>query len=206
MLGPRLVHKNRVPCDFHRRSRLPHTASLAAGDAGDDVGLWDVATARRTATLAEGSPVESVAFSPDGQTVAAGDFGGDIGLWDAVTGRRTATLFEGNPVFTVAFSPNGPILVTGDSLGDVDLWNTASRQRFANLVEGSTIASLAFSPRGQVLAIARLNGNIVLVWQDLTNLTQPFFAHLICGEVRGNMTHSQWAEYAPGQPYQKTCP
>ena len=184
----------------------PNSQILAAGDFGGDVGLWDVATGRRTATLAEGSQIESVAFSPNGQTVAVGDFGGDIGLWDTVTGRRTATLEEGNPVFSVAFSPNGPFLVTGDSLGDVDLWNTAYRQRVANLVEGSTIASLAFRPHGQVFAIARLNGNIVLVWQDFTNLTKRFFMHLICGRVRGNMTQAQWAEYAPGQPYQKTCP
>jgi WD40 repeat protein len=180
--------------------------TLAAGDFGGHIGLWDVATRRRTATLAVGSTVESVALSPNGQTLAAGDFGGDIGLWGVASGRRTATLAEGNPVYSVAFSPNGPILVTGDSLGDVDLWNTASRQRFANLVEGSTVASLAFPPHGQVLAIAGLNGNIVLVWQDLTNLTQRFFVHLICGKVRGNMTQAQWAEYAPGQPYQKTCP
>jgi WD40 repeat protein len=184
----------------------PDGQTVAAGDYGGHVGLWDVATRRRTVTLAAGSTVESVALSPNGQTLAAGDFGGDIRLWDAVTGRRIATLTEGNPVFSVAFSPDGPFLVTGDSLGDVDLWNTASRQRFANLVQGGTIASLAFSPHGQVFAIARLNGNIVLVWQDLTNLTQPFFTHLICGEVRGNMTRAQWAEYAPGQPYQKTCP
>ena len=123
-----------------------------------------------------------------------------------VTGRQTVTLDEGNPVFSVAFSPNGPALVTGDSLGDVGIWNTANGQRFANLVEGSTVSSLAFPPHGHALAIAGLNGNIVLVWQDLTNLTQCFFVHLICGEVRGNMTQAQWAEYAPGQPYQKTCP
>ena len=48
----------------------------------------------RTATLVEGSPVESVAFSPDGRTLAAGDLGGNVGLWatssraDRHPGRR----------------------------------------------------------------------------------------------------------------------
>jgi hypothetical protein len=30
--------------------------------------------------------------------------------------------------------------------------------------------------------------------------------HLICGEVRGNMTQDQWMANVPNQPYQKTCP
>ena len=184
----------------------PSGQVLAAGDAAGHVGLWDVATGRRTATLAEGSLVESVAFSPSGHTLAVSNLAGDVGLWDVATGRRTATLAEGNPVYSVAFSPNGPILVTGDSVGNVGIWNTTNRQRFANLAEGGAIDSLAFSPHGQVLAIGSLNGNIALLWQNLTNLTPHLFTHLICDKVRGNMTRAQWAEYAPRQPYEKTCP
>ena len=48
---------------------------------------------RRTATLAEGSPVYGVAFSPDGRTLAAGDHGGNVGLWDA--GNRPADRHPG---------------------------------------------------------------------------------------------------------------
>ena len=184
----------------------PNGQTLAVGDYGGDVGLWDVATGRRTATLAEGNQVDSVAFSPNGQTLAVGDYGGDVGLWDVATGRRTATLAEGNQVESVAFSPNGLILVTGDLLGNVDIWSTANRRLFADLAEGGDITSLAFSPHGQIIAIGAFNGNVILLWHNTTNLTQRFFAHLICEKVRGNMTHAQWADYAPGQPYQKTCP
>jgi WD40 repeat protein len=91
-------------------------------------------------------------------------------------------------------------------VGNVGIWSTANRQQLANLAEGSTVASLAFSPHGQVLAIGGLNGNIVVLWQNLANLTPRFFMHLICGKVRGNMTQAQWTQYAPGQQYQKTCP
>ncbi len=184
----------------------PDGRTLAVGDYGGDVGLWDVATGRRIAILAEGAPVDSVAFSPDGRTLAAGDYGGDVGLWDVATGSRIAALAEGSPVDSVAFSPDGHTLVTADSPGDVDFWNAADWQLFARLSETGAAYSLAFSPDGQVLAIGGLNGNVVLLRQNLMNLTQRFFMHVICGEVRGNMTRAQWAEYAPGQPYQKTCP
>jgi WD40 repeat protein len=180
--------------------------TLAAGDVGGHVGLWDTASGQRIATLAEGSAVDSVAFSRDGQTLAAGDVGGRVGVWDVATGRRTATLPEDSPVLSMAFSPNDPILVTGDSLGTVSIWSAANARRIANLTEGGAVASLAFPPHGQVLAIGGREGNIVLLWQNLMDLTQRFFMQLICGKVRENIGLVQWAEYATGQPYQKTCP
>jgi WD40 repeat protein len=183
----------------------PDGRTVAVGDYGGYVGLWDMASGRRTATLTEGSAVASVAFSPDGRTLAVGDYGGYVGLWDVASGQRTATLAEGSAVSSVAFSPDGP-LVAGDSLGNVGIWNAANGQRLAKLTEGGAVTSLVFSPHAPVLAIGTLDGNIVLLRQNLTNLTQRHFTQLICGKVRQNMTPAQWANYAPGQPYQKTCP
>ena len=56
-----------IPTRQAAQARSSNRASQAAGDLGGYVGLWNVATGRRTAALAEGSPVYSVAFSPDGQ-------------------------------------------------------------------------------------------------------------------------------------------
>jgi WD40 repeat protein len=56
--------------------------------------------------LAEGSTVESVAFSPNGRTLAASEYSGHIGLWDTAAGKRTGTLNEGNIVNSVAFRGN----------------------------------------------------------------------------------------------------
>jgi WD40 repeat protein len=177
--------------------------TLAAGDDSGHVGLWDV-TARRHTSLNEGNSVYAVAFSPDGKTLAAGDFGGHVGLWDVATGRHT-TLNEGSKVYAVAFSPDGKILAAGDYLRNVDLWNMATGQRFAELAEGSPVSSLAFLPYGRALAMGSLNGTIVLLRQDLTNLTPSLFTHLICDRVQGNIPPAKWAEYVPGQQYQKTC-
>jgi WD40 repeat protein len=184
----------------------PDGKTLAVGDGGGRVGLWDVATGQRTATLNEGTTVFGIAFSPDGKTLAAGDGGGRVGLWDVATGQRTATLNEGNPVLSVAFSPDGKTFVAGDSLGGVGVWNAANWQRFADLTESGAVSSLAFAPHDQVLAIASLNGNTELLWQNLANLTPLRFTHLICDKVRVEMTQAQWEKYVPGQPYQETCP
>jgi WD40 repeat protein len=184
----------------------PDGQILAAGNYDGDVGLWNVATVRQIATLDERSQVHAVAFSPDGKTLAVGDDAGDIGLWDVATWRRARALSDGNAVWGLTFSSNGQILVTGDSLGNVDLWNPANGQLFADLADGGSVAGLAYSPHSQVLAVGDVNSDIFLLRQNLTNLTQGFFTHLICSEVRGNMTRDQWTEYAPGQQYQETCP
>ena len=141
----------------------PNGQILAAGDVGGHVGLWDIATGRRTATLAEGHPVYSVAFSPNGQILAAGDEGGHVGLWDIATGRRTATLAEGGPVVSVAFSPNRQILAAGDDGGHVGLWDTATGRRTATLADSSSaVESVAFTRNGQTLAAGDTGGHVGL--------------------------------------------
>ena len=66
----------------------PDGQTLATGEASGHVGLWDLATGQRTATLTEGSSVYGVAFSPDGRTLAVGDDSGlsACGTWRP--GRR----------------------------------------------------------------------------------------------------------------------
>jgi hypothetical protein len=96
--------------------------------------------------------------------------------------------------------------VTGDIFGNVNFWNPDNGQLIASLPEtGGGVVGLAFPASGQVLAIGVENGNITLLRQNPAELTQQYFMHLICGKVRGNMTLTQWAEHALGQPYQKTC-
>jgi WD40 repeat protein len=78
--------------------------------------------------LSEGSTVNSVAFSPNGQTLAVGDEGSDVGLWDTASRQRIATLSEGSTVNSVAFSPNGQTLAVGENSGtilmvDERIWN-----------------------------------------------------------------------------------
>jgi WD40 repeat protein len=183
---------------------------LAAGDIKGHVLLWNTANAKPIADLNEGTTVWSVAFSPDGRTLAVGDFTGHIGLWSVVSGkwRRVRTLAVGTEVRSVAFSPDAPAtLVSGDTLGNVSVWNTTTGQELASLLEADRGAiGLAFPENGRMLAIAGMDGEIALLRQDLKDLSQQDFMRLICGKVHANMTQAQWGKYAPGQPYQRTCP
>ena len=69
--------------------------------------------------------VNSVAFSPDGQTLASGAGDDPVCLWDVVTGEQKRTLTgtkHRHWVKSVAFSPDGHTLASGSMDGTVLLW------------------------------------------------------------------------------------
>jgi WD40 repeat protein len=60
-----------------------HGRALASGDAGGDVVLYDLSSGKTT-TLHDGSPVDSVAFSPNGNTLVRGDDGGQVNRYKSL--------------------------------------------------------------------------------------------------------------------------
>ena len=73
------------------------------------------------------SPVNSVAFSPDGKTLTTGSHDGTVRLWDVATRRQIGNPFTGHtgPVTSVAFSSDGKTLATGSHDRTVRLWDVA---------------------------------------------------------------------------------
>ena len=93
---------------------LPMVRLLASGSDDETVRLWDVTSRQEIATL-EGhtSDVNSVSFSPDGQTPSGSD-DETVRLWDVTSRQEIATL-EGHTsdVYSVSFSPDGRTLASG---------------------------------------------------------------------------------------------
>ncbi len=103
---------------------------LASGSIDYTIRLWNPASGHllpQSPLTGDTGFVNSVAFSPDGQTLASGAADGTVRLWDVATGQQIGASFTGQtgPVNSVAFSPDGKTLASGDANGTVQLWDVA---------------------------------------------------------------------------------
>jgi WD40 repeat protein len=143
---------------------------------GSSVGLWEVGTGRRLATLP--GVASPVTFSPRGGALAtAGEK--DIVVWDVAQHSKLASFPAGNGgngggAGPIAVSPDGRTLAIGgvDST-KIILWDLVRRVQVSTLAiqpPGQTAPAatgnfaLAFSPDGQTLAANGPDGSDILLW------------------------------------------
>jgi WD40 repeat protein/serine/threonine protein kinase len=124
------------------------------GDSKDRTArLWDAATGRQKAVLAQDGTVWSAAFSPDGRRlVTRGDKG--VRLWDPATGREALAL-KGTGTGSVAFGPDGRQLLIGGGL-----WDTATGRQVLALEGEGGFRAVAFAASGQRLVTLSSIGTV----------------------------------------------
>lgn len=147
--SPRVAFR---PVTERSRQRMPQDdppALMVTGDQDGRLLLWEVPQGRLVQVMDDGEAlaVQSLAFSPDGETLAVGSDGGQIWLWPVGGSARSDALFgHGAAVQAVAFSGNGRWLASGDGNGEVRLWDVASGRCLACWADHQGgIHSLTFS-------------------------------------------------------------
>ena len=112
------------------------TADGRLGVTGSDDGVvrvWDLAEGTARHRWALGSPVRTLALSPDERVLAAAPGIGPVRLWHLEDGRPAGpAIGPARAGFTVlAFTADGRRLLTGSASGEVALWSLKSGERTA---------------------------------------------------------------------------
>lgn len=96
--------------------------------------------------------IQSIAFSPDGQTAISGTWHRTIILWDIATGRSLKTFsgYSGSRgINSLAFAPDGRTILSAHNR-NVMLWNVEIDYRLRSFSGHLTpIVSVALAPDGQ---------------------------------------------------------
>ncbi|MCK4472579.1 MAG: WD40 repeat domain-containing protein, partial [Anaerolineae bacterium] len=116
-------------------------------------------------SLQHDSSINSVAFSPDGQTVATGASDGIVRLWRISDGTLLHALDgHARPVSGIVFSQDGTLLISGSRDRTVDVWRVSDGMLSSQLAGHSgEILSLAISPDYRFLALGSLGA--AWVWE-----------------------------------------
>jgi WD40 repeat protein len=130
----------------------PDGRQLAAANKDDTISLWDLTTGGEVRTIATGSNLKAIAFSPDRHLLAESE-GTEVGLFDPSSGHEIKSLFT--PADALAFSPDGGT-VAATFMTSINLFDVASGQNTrtlqANVFMGFT--AVAFNPNGKQLISA----------------------------------------------------
>lgn len=170
----------------------PGGITLATAGMDGMVRIWDVATHQLLAEQGKSGdlPVNSVAYSPDGQKIiTAGDDRAAV-IRAADTGAEILALPEHVSAVTAAvFSPDGSRVATAsaDTFGRV--FDSHSGKLLLTL-EGNTrgVFDIAYAPDGSRLATAGADGS-VRVWDAATGLQQS--------ELRGHTNEVYAVAFSP---------
>jgi WD40 repeat protein len=141
----------------------PDGLTLASGDAGGVVKLWDAEGQRERRTLTgPAAAVNAVAFDAKGKRIAAACDDRTVRVWDVDSGKEVSRFTgHGDVVLSVAFHPTADRIVSGARDGSVILWEAGTAQPIHSLLKiGSPTRSVAVTRDGKTVVAAPEDGSI----------------------------------------------
>ena len=149
---------------------FPDGTKLAVGST---IGIWvyDVPTGEPIDLLTTHTgPVNSIAFSPDGNTFATASDDNTARVWDAHTGQLKEMFFElPSDADTLDINSDGKVIAIG-CFDVIHLFDFHTGQQITRLGRHTEeVYSVIFSPDGKLLAsIAEPRVNVILLWDAQT--------------------------------------
>jgi WD40 repeat protein/serine/threonine protein kinase/class 3 adenylate cyclase len=157
----------------------PDGRTVATGDAGGAVTIWDVASAAPIATLkGHSGEVAAVAFTPDGKRLLSGSFDNSARLWD-LSARKEIFTFTGHKgaVRDVCVSHDGKLGASASADETIKCWDLRGGQELTTYSRhplGAT--SVDFLPDDSGI-VSCGNNDRVAVWSIASDDAPAFKLH-----------------------------
>jgi WD40 repeat protein len=153
----------------------------------NSVSLWDVLTGREIRRMTgDFGDVESIAWSPDGQTIALNGSETDktlVRLLDAATGTQRVTLSHPFNVTVISFSADSRSLVCASKnnqqgTGEVRLWDAAQGKPLATFAQHlDQVHAMALVPHTELVALGCEDRTIKLLHTGHVQVTKQLSGH-----------------------------
>jgi WD40 repeat protein len=137
-----------------------------------------------------------VALNPTGTILFTAE-GGSLQAWDIASGKQRFSFSANEAIHLIVPDPSSVCFAT---VTDTHLTVRDARSGTA-LAEFPATTSAAFSSNGRYL-LTRIDERSVAVWvwrsSDLRDEA--------CTRFTSNLSHAEWSQWLPNQPYRRTCP
>jgi len=164
----------------------PDGQFAVSGSEDKTVKLWEVDSGKNihtfkrevhsfSAVAGHTKPVNSVAFSPDGQFILSGSNDKSVKLWNVEKSRLVRTYRDSKGAVTsVTFSPDGQHFLSGGTGKTLKLWQVKSKKPTREFKgHTDTITAVAFSQDGQFILSSGKDHTVKLWALDPSRKNQP---------------------------------
>jgi WD40 repeat protein len=123
-------------------------------------------------------------------------------VYDAATGRRLQQIDSNANLWAAEFDSTDRYIAIGDADRHAWIWDTEQQKRIALVRHDDNETTVAFSHNGvRVVSGGFRSDRTARVWlwrpEDLVNE--------LCSRLQRNLTHSEWNQDLPAEPYRSTC-
>jgi WD40 repeat protein len=159
-----LGHKDQI----HAVAFSPDGAFLVSGGWEEKLIVWHLGKQPRREEVKTGSPIESIAVSPDGAKIAYGVLSTEIVLYDVTnkTEIRRPTRETLYPFGALDFSRSGERIAAGSG-SMLFLWDLKKRSIISRAAAHGKVREVRYSADGKLLASAGVDpkGGTVKLWE-----------------------------------------